>query len=725
MRLTLIASVVASALALTACSEQAKQPTETAKPAQPETTETAPATDMNPLMTASTLQYQAPDFSIIKTEHFKPAMLAGIDEHAKEIAAIANNPEPATFENTIVAMEKSGALLARAANVFYNLAGTDSNDEIRALQGEMAPLLSAHEDNIHLNDALFARVKAIYDSRASLELDAESLRLVEVVYDDFVAAGAKLTEDEKTKIRALNEEHASLTNQFGQNLLKMAREGAVVFASKDELAGLSDDQLAIAEAAAKARGLEGQYVVELTNTTRHPLLSSMDNRDSRQKLWQASAGRGVSGELDNRPLLTRLAQIRAERAKLLGFENWASYQLQSSMAKKPEAVMDMFASMVPAVVANTNKEAAAIQAMIEKTGGDFQLQPWDWEYYAELVRQDQYDLDEGEVKEYFEFERVLHDGVFFTMNRLFGITMKPRPDLPVYHPDVKAYEMFDEDGTSVAIFYGDYFAREGKRGGAWMSAFVPQSGLLGHKPVIVNVMNIPKAPEGQPTLVSYDNTTTMFHEFGHGVHGMFSDVKYPTLAGTSVSRDFVEFPSTFQEDWAKDPQVLENYAKHYKTGEPIPAELLAKVLKSRSFNQGFDTLEYMASALLDMEWHSLPADAPLQDAQAFEAQALAKHGIDLAAVPPRYKSPYFAHVFAGGYSAGYYAYMWSEILAADAFAFIQEKGGLTRENGDLYRKFILSSGNSRLPAESYELLRGQQPTTEALLIRRGLTAPAS
>ncbi|MBW8190451.1 M3 family metallopeptidase [Neiella marina] len=725
MRLTLTASLVASALAITACSEQPTQSTQQTEQPTPQMTESTPAAEMNPLMKASSLQYQAPDFTVIKTEHFEPAMREGIKQQAEEIAAIANNSAAPTFENTIIAMEKSGALLARAAGVFYNLSGTDSTEAIRELEGKMAPLLSAHDDDIYLNDALFQRVKAIYQARESLELDAESLRLVEVYYDHFVAAGAQLTEAQKTTIRALNEEHAELTNEFGQNLLKMASEGAVVFASEAELAGLGSDQLAIAAAAAKARGLDGQYVIELTNTTRHPWLASMDNRDSRQKLWQASAGRGVSGELDNRPILTRLAQIRAERAQLLGFENWASYQLNSSMAKKPEAVMDMFASMVPAVVANANKEAAAIQAMITKTGGDFELQPWDWEYYAELVRQDQYDLDEAEVQQYFEFERVLNDGVFYTMNRLFGITMKPRPDLPVYHPDVKAYEVFNEDGTSVAIFYGDYFAREGKRGGAWMNAFVPQSKLLGQKPVIVNVMNIQKAPEGQPTLVSYDNATTMFHEFGHGVHGMFSDVNYRTLAGTNVSRDFVEFPSTFQEDWAKDPQVISNYAKHYETGEPIPAELLAKVLKSRSFNQGFDTLEYMASALLDMEWHALSADAPLQDAEAFEQQALAKHGIDIAAIPPRYKSPYFAHVFAGGYSAGYYAYMWSEILAADAFAFIQEKGGLTRENGELYRKFILSVGNSRLPADSYEQLRGQQPTTEALLIRRGLTAPAS
>ncbi|WP_243695520.1 M3 family metallopeptidase [Rheinheimera sp. D18] len=439
-----------------------------------------------------------------------------------------------------------------------------------------------------------------------------------------------------------------------------------------------------------------------------------------KKIWQASANRNQTGSTDNRPIVARLAQLRAERARLLGYDSWASYGLESQMAKTPQAVFDMLGAMVPAVVANTNTEAAAISAMMKQTGADFELEPWDWEFYSELVRKARYDLDENEVKPYFEFERVLKDGVFYTFNRLYGVTFKPRPDLPTYHPDVKAYELFDTDGSSLAIFYADYFARDGKRGGAWMSSFVGQSKLLGQKPVVVNVMNIPKAPNGEPTLVSYDNVTTMFHELGHGLHGMFSNVNYPTLAGTSVSRDFVEFPSTFQEDWAAHPEVIANYAKHYQTGEPIPAELLAKVIKSRSFNQGFDTLEYLSAALLDMEWHSLSADEPLQDVNAFEAAALKKHGITLAAVPPRYKSTFFSHSMGGGYSAGYYAYMWSEILAADAFAYVQQQGGLKLENGQNHRKNILAVGNSRLPMESYKAFRGQEPTTDALLIRRGL-----
>ena len=495
---------------------------------------------------------------------------------------------------------------------------------------------------------------------------------------------------------------------------------AVIVDSKDELDGLSDAQITAAAKAAKDAGHEGKYLLSITNTTRQPVLAQLSNRELRKRVWEASANRAQSGETDNRPLVARLAQLRAERAKLLGYDNWASYSLEAQMAKTPQAVFDMLGSMVPAVVANTNKEAEAIQQMIKEKGGDFELQPWDWEYYAEFVRQAKFDLDENEVKQYFEFDRVLKDGLFYTMNRLYGITFKARPDLPTYHPDVDAYELFDADGSSLAIFYADYFARDGKRGGAWMSSFVGQSHLTGQKPVVVNVMNIPKAPEGEPTLVSYDNVTTMFHELGHGLHGMFSDVKFPTLAGTSVSRDFVEFPSTFEEDWAANPEVIANYAKHYKTGEPIPAELLQKVMNSRSFNQGFDTLEYMSAALLDMEWHSMSADEPLQDVNAFEAAALKKHGVNLTAVPPRYKSTFFSHSMGGGYSAGYYAYMWSEILAADAFAYVQQQGGLKLENGQNYRKNILSVGNSRPPMESYKAFRGQEPSTDALLIRRGL-----
>lgn len=674
----------------------------------------------NPLFQASSLQYQAPDFSAIKDEHFQPALEQGIKEQYQEILAIANNPAAATFDNTIVAMEKSGALLNRASSVFYNLAGSNSNPELRKIQGEMAPKMAAHSDNINLNPALFARIEVIYNDRTNLGLTPEAVRLVEVYHQRFIMAGAKLTDEQKVKIRALNEEQSTLTNEFSQRLLRLTKEIAVVVDSKSELAGLTDGEIASAANDAKAAGHDGKYLINITNTTRQPVLASLENRELRQRIWEASANRGLTGENETASLVSRLAKLRAERATLLGYENWASYRLAPQMAKTPEAVYSMFGSMVPAVVANTEKEAADIQAMITKTGGKFELAPWDWEFYAEKVRQEKYALDANSIRPYFEFNRVLEDGVFYTLKELYGVTLKPRPDLPVYHPDVKAYEMFDADGSSMAIFYADYFAREGKRGGAWMSSFVGQSSLEGTKPVVVNVMNIKKAPEGQPTFVSYNEVTTMFHEMGHGTHGMFSKVTYPSLAGTSVSRDFVEFPSTFEEDWAAHPKVLANYAKHYETGKPIPDELLQKLLKSGSFNQGFDTLEYMAAALVDMEWHSLSPETPLQDVPTFEANALKKHGLNISAVPPRYKSTYFAHAFPGGYSASYYAYMWSEILAADAFAYVQTQGGLNREIGMKYRKTIREVGNSIAPMDAYKNFRGQEPTTEGLLKRRGL-----
>ncbi|MCQ3830296.1 M3 family metallopeptidase [Microbulbifer elongatus] len=725
MRKSLLAVAI---VAMTACSESPESVVDKEKQvtagenAQVTAESSATSNENNPLLKASTLQYQAPDFSKIKDEHFEPAFEQGMREHLQEIEAIATNADKASFANTIVAMEKSGALLTRTSRVFFNLSGTDSNEARRALQSKLAPKLAAHWDSIYLNDDLFARVSSLYDQRVALEMDPESERLLEVYYDNFVKAGAKLSADEKETLRALNEEHSSLTTKFSQNLLKITKEIAVVIDDKAELEGLSESAIKAASQAAADAGHEGKYLINITNTTRQPVLTSLKNRELRQRIWEASANRGTSGELDNRPIVQRLVQIRAQKAKLLGYDNWAEYQLVNTMAEKPESVLNMLSSMVPAVVRNTKAEQADIQAMIEREGGDFEAQPWDWAYYAEKVRQDKYDLNEQEVREYFEFNRVLNDGLFYTMNRLYGIRFEERPDLPVYHPDVKAYELFDHDGKSLAIFYADYFARDGKRGGAWMSSFVGQSGLLEQKPVVVNVMNIPKGPEGEPTLVSYDHVTTMFHELGHGLHGMFSNVRYPSLAGTSVSRDFVEFPSTFEEDWAGLPEVLENYAYHYKTGEPIPAELLEKVQKAKNFNMGFDTLEYMSAALLDMEWHALPADAELQDVEKFEAAALKKHGVDLAAVPPRYKSTYFAHSIGGGYSAGYYAYMWSEILAADAFAYIRERGGLTRKNGDWYRKNILETGNSRPPMESYVKFRGQEPTTEALLERRGLNS---
>ncbi|WP_233496496.1 MULTISPECIES: M3 family metallopeptidase [Corallincola] len=715
--LTLAAAVAVAA----GCSDvsEPKQPQSVDMPVEV-AEQVAGVVESNPLMSISPLQYQAPQFDQIKNEHFKPALVAGMAEQLQEVDAIANNPEPATFDNTLVALEKTGALLNRASLVFYNLAGSSSNETIRAIQGELAPKMAAHRDDIYLNKALFKRVDALYQQRESLGLDAESLRLLEVYHRDFVMAGAQLNDAQQQQIRDLNEQEATLTNNFRQMLMAQRDETAVVVDSVDELAGLSEGQIAMLKAAADEKGLDGKYLIYITNTTRQPILTNMDNRALRERVWQASVNRGIAGENATYPLVQQLTALRAEKAKLLGFDTWADYRLAPAMAKTPQAVRDMFSSMVPKVAANVEREAEAIQQMIVAKGETFKLQPWDWAYYANQVRAERFALDESEVKAYFEFKSVLEQGVFFTMNKLFGVTFKPRPDLPVYHEDVLAYEVFDDDGSSLAIFYGDYFAREGKRGGAWMSAFVKQSGLLEAKPVIVNVMNIDKAAAGQPTLVSYDHATTMFHELGHGLHGMFSDVKYPSLSGTSVSRDFVEFPSTYQEDWAANPEVLANYARHYKTGEPMPKALLDKVLASRSFNQGYDTMEYMAAALLDMEWHSLAVDSKVEDVAAFEADALAKNGVKLDYVLPRYRSGYFSHAFPGGYSASYYAYMWSEILAADAFAYTQRSGGLNRASGDKFRKHVLSVGNSIDPMETYKAFRGEAPKTAALLERRGL-----
>ncbi|MBY6094226.1 M3 family metallopeptidase [Ferrimonas balearica] len=718
LRKTLLASSVV--LALAACSDTTPTAPTAAAPAAEAAPQVAQLPDSNPLKNASTLQYQAPDFSRITDEHFKPAFEVGMAQHMAEIDAIANNPEAPTFENTLVAMEKSGALLSRAASVFYNLSSSTSNDARRALETEMGPKFAEHQDNVYLNAKLFERVKAIYDHRAELGLDAESIRLTEVTYEQFVRAGADLSPEQKLKVRELNKKLSELTNQFGQNLLAASQDSAVLVTDLAQLSGLSEGAIASAKAAAEKAGKEG-YLLTLTNTTRQSALSSLDNRELRQRLWEASAFRATSGEADNQAVLIEIAQLRADKAALFGFDNWAGYKLQSQMAKDPNTVMDLLGSMVPKVVANANKEAEEIAAMMVADGVEGEVKPWDWLYYAEKVRQQKFNLDAAEVAQYFVFDKVLEDGVFYTMERQYGITFKQRTDLPAYHPDVDVYEIFDKDGKSMALFYADYYAREGKRGGAWMNVFVGQSHLLGTQPVIVNVMNIEKAGEGQPQLVSFDEATTMFHEMGHAVHGLFSDVNYPSLAGTNVSRDFVEFPSTFQEDWAVHPEVIANYAKHVETGEPIPADLLAKVMAAGKFNLGFDTLEYLSSALLDMEWHAIGTDAKIDNVADFEAQALAKHGVDLAAIPPRYKSTYFAHIFAGGYSAGYYAYLWSEILAADAFAHIRDTGGLTRERGELFRDKILSMGNTQDLMETYKGFKGEEPTTEALLIRRGIS----
>ncbi|MGI2219385.1 M3 family metallopeptidase [Shewanella baltica] len=712
MRKSVITTAVAAALLLGACSDKPAASANEAKNAVATQT-AAKAQATNVLLSKSPLQDQAPQFNLIHTADYAPAFEQGIKAHDAEIAAIVNNKQAASFDNTILAMETSGELLTRVSRTFFNLAGLISDDDFQKTEADLAPKLSAHRDNIYLDPTLFARVEAVYQQKSSL--NAEDQRLVEYYYEQFVRAGAKLSAEDKAKMRDFNAELATLATDFSQNSLKSFKDDVIFVTDKAQLAGLSDSEIATLAAAAKAAGKEG-YLITLVNTTRQPVLSSLSNRELRQKVWETSAHRAVA---TNGPLIVKMAQIRAKKANLLGFDTWASYAVADQMAKTPAAVYEILDDLAPKALARAKVEAADIQAEIKKAGGDFELQPWDWAYYADKVRKEKYDLDESSIKPYFEFNTVLQDGLFFAMHKLYGISLKPRTDLPVWNPDVLAFEVFDKDNSSIGLFYLDPYAREGKGGGAWMDEFVTQSGLLGTKPVVYNALNIPKPADG-PTLMTFDEVTTMFHEMGHAVHGLFSQVKYPSVAGTSTARDFVEFPSQVNEDWNIDPAVIANYAKHYKTGEPIPKALLDKILASNKFGQGFDTVEYLSAALLDMEWHSISADTQISDVEKFEHQVLAKHGLDFAPIPPRYKSSYFSHAFSGGYSAGYYAYLWTEVFAADAFAYMGEHGGLKADNGDKFRKEVLSKGNSEDLMQDYIHFTGKKPTTDALLKRRGL-----
>jgi len=670
----------------------------------------------------SPLSFHAPAFDKIRLEHYQPAFTVGMKQQLEEMEAIAAQNDAPTFDNTIVAIEKSGALLTRVRNVFSNMTSAEKSKDLQNIETELAPLQAAHSDNILLNRRVFARVEKLYETRDSLGLNEEQHEVLKQHYESFVRAGAKLDDSQQARIRLLNEQLSKLETKFEENLLALSEERSVFIDDVAELDGMSDADIAAAAEGAKARGKEGKYLLEITNTTRVPTLSSLNVRETRKRLWEASANRGLAlnGGLDNRPLILEIAQLRAERAKLLGFENHAVFKLQNQMAEKPAAARKMLADLVPGVLSKVQEESRDLKAMMKKCGADHELAPWDWEYYAEKVRSERFEVDEAAVKPYFELDNVLKNGVFFTMQKLYGIEFRERTDLPVYHPDVRVFDVFDKDGTHFAIYYVDFFKRDTKRGGAWMSSFVDQSHLLHEKPVIVNVLNIPKPAAGDPALISFDNVTTMFHEMGHALHGMFSDVTYPSVSGTATPRDFVEFPSTFEEDWAIQPEVLSNYAKHFKTGEPIPKDLLDKVIRASKFNQGFDTLEYLAAALLDLEWHTLTSEEIPVDADRFEAEVLKKYGIDYGPVPPRYRTAYFAHIWSGGYSSSYYAYLWSEVLAADAFAWMQSHGGLTRENGQRFRDTILSVGGSREPMEAYKDFRGNEPTVDALLIRRGL-----
>ena len=676
----------------------------------------------NPFAAESTLPFKAPAFDKIRIDHYQPAFHAGMKQQLAEIKAIAEQSAEPTFENTIVAIENSGRLLDRVEQVFFNMTSSHTNDDLQNIQKEMAPLLAAHSDNINLNRKLFNRVEELYEGRELLSLSDEQNQVLKRHYDKFVRAGARLTDEQQDRIRSYNEQLSTLETQYDDNILKVMKERSVVVDDVAELDGMSEADVQAAAEKAKERGHEGKYLLEVSNTTRVPVLTSLNNRKLRERVWKSSATRalGENGGIDNRALILEMAQLRAERAQLLGFPNHAAYKLQNQMAKTPDAARKMLTDLVPGVVARVKEEAADLKAMMKELGADHDLQPWDWEYYAEKLRTARYEVDAAAVKPYFEVNNVLEKGVFFTMNKLFGITFKERKDLPLYHPEVKVFDVLNKDGSQVGLFYIDFFKRDSKRGGAWMSSFVDQSGLLDEKPVIVNTLNNPPPADGKPALLSFDNTTTMFHEMGHGVHGLFSNVFYPSVSGTRTPRDFVEFPSTFEEDWAIQPEILANYAKHYETSEPIPQDLLEKVIKASKFNQGFGTLEYLSASILDMEWHTLGPDEIPDDVEAFEAATLKKYGVDIPAVPPRYRSQYFTHIWSSGYEASYYAYIWSEVLAADAFAYMIANGGATSENGTKFRNEVLSRGSSRDPMESYKSFRGKEPTVDALLIRRGL-----
>lgn len=681
----------------------------------------------NPFAKQSTLPYQFPPFDRIKDEHFRPAFEAGMAEQRNEIDAIDRNPEPATFENTVVALERSGQLLDRVSSAFSNLNSSNTNAEILKIASEVAPKRAAHHDAILLDSVLFARLDAVYQKRATLQLDPESAQLLERTYTNFVRAGAKLSDADKTKLKQMNEQLASLTNQFQQNVLKATNDSAVVVENINDLAGLSPEQIGAAAEAAKARKLEGKWVITLQNTTIQPVLAQLKNREVREKIYKASIARANGGTYDNNQIVAQIVKLRAQKAGLLGYPVYAAYGLADETARTPEAVNKMLRGLVPPALANAKKEAADIQKLIDaeaKANGtkSFSVQPWDWAFYAEQVRKARFGFDQSEVKPYFDLNRVLNDGLFYAAHELYGLSFKERKDLPVYHPDVRVFEVFNSDGSSVGLFLADFYSRESKRGGAWMSNYVDQSRLLGTKPVIVNNLNVPKPPDGQPTLMTFDEVTTMFHEFGHALHGLFSDVNYPSLSGTAVPRDFVEFPSQYNEMWARDPKVFANYAKHYQTGAPMPKALLDKVLEAEKYGQGYATTEYIAAALLDQSWHQIPeAQAPSADkVMMFEADALKKNAVEYAPVPPRYHSLYFAHAFAGGYSAGYYAYIWSEVLARDAEKWFAKHGGLQRANGDFLRAKVLSRGRTVNPDVLFEQFYGGPPEIDALLEHRGL-----
>ncbi|WP_374442901.1 M3 family metallopeptidase [Epilithonimonas sp.] len=670
----------------------------------------------NPFLRKSPLQYQAPEFDKIKDNHFKPAFDYGLKEQLANIDKIINNPAAPTFENTVLALENSGEVLGRATILFYNLTGSNTNDYLQKVEEEYAPVFAAHSDKINLNEKLYKRIKAVKTDK----LDAESKRLVEYYIHNFELAGANLSAENKEKLKEINQQLATLSTQFSNKLLEARKKGAVLISDVKELDGLSADELAAAATDAEQAGQKGKYLLALQNTTQQPLLQNLKNRETREKLFRGSWTRAEKGDAnDTRETIEKLAKLRLQKATLFGKKNFAEWSLQDQMAKTPEAAMGLLAKLAEPAVETAYRETKEIQEVIDAQKGGFGVQAWDWNFYSEQVRKAKYDLDENEIKPYFEVTTVLEKGVFYAAEKFYGITFKVRKDLPVYHPDVVAYEVFDRDGKSLALYYLDFYTRSNKSGGAWMNNFVPQSHLLGQKPVIVNVFNYQKPAAGKPSLISYDDVETMFHEFGHTLHGLFADQKYVSISGTNTPRDFVEFPSQINEHFALEPEILKNYALHYETKQPMPQGLIDKIKKAANFNQGYATTELVAAATLDMSWHTVTDEKQLIPVLDFEKEALNKYGLLVPQVPPRYHTPYFAHIWGGGYSAGYYAYLWSETLDSDAWEWIKANGGVTRENGDRFRKYILSVGNSVDLNKAFEAFTGHKADIKPLLRSRG------
>lgn len=680
--------------------------------------------DDNPFYAASDLPYRMPPFDRITDDHFLPAFERGMAEQRAEVAAIAADPAPPTFDNTLVALERSGQLLARVSAVFHNLTSAHTNPRLQEIEAEIAPRLAAHRDAIYLDRDLFGRVRALHEAGPELGLDPQAAWLLERTYTDFVRAGALLSTADQEQLRALNQELSSLAAEFARRLLADTNELAVAVRDPEQLAGLSEDAIAAAAEAARSAGREG-YLLTLRLPSNQPALAWLHDRGLRERLHAASISRGARGnEHDTTDLVRRMVRLRAERARLLGYNSHADYAIADNTARTVAAVLAMLGELAPAAARNAEAEAAELQKSIEDSGQTFELQPWDWAYYSERVRRERYHLDVAQLRPYFELERVLHDGVFFAAGRLYGLRFAERHDLPTYHPEVRVFEVFEEDGSPLGLFLADFYTRDSKRGGAWMNSFVKQSELLGTLPVVVNNLNITRPPEGEPTLLTVDEVRTVFHEFGHALHGLFSAVRYPRFAGTTVPRDFVEYPSQVNEVWMLWPEVLANYARHHRTGEPLPADVAERLRGAATFNEGFATTEYLAAALLDLAWHQLTVeevDAAVADVPGFEAEALRRAGVAVPAVPPRYRTTYFAHAFSGeAYSAGYYSYIWSEVLDADTVEWFKEQGGLHREVGDTFRREVLSRGGGADPMGLFRSLRGRDPQIGPLLQRRGL-----